>query len=225
MFHTLDDSNDARRLAARRQMVENQLRRRGIRDERVLAAMEQVPRHEFVPVQHVEAAYADGPLAIGQGQTISQPFTVAFMSEALQLHGDENVLEVGTGSGYGAAVLSRLARRVHTIERHANLAETARKRLTRLGYANVEVHVGDGTLGLPEFAPFEGIVVTAGADNLPPTYMLQLAEGGRIVIPIGPERTSQMMCRFTRRGNHFPCERLGHFAFVPLIGQHGWSED
>jgi protein-L-isoaspartate(D-aspartate) O-methyltransferase len=179
----------------------------------------------FVPPQHAEAAYADGPLTIGQGQTISQPFTVAFMAEALLLKGDENVLEIGTGSGYGAAVLSRLARTVHTIERHADLAQTAREHLQRAGYDNVEVHVGDGTLGLPEFAPFDGIVVTAGADSLPPAYMLQLAEGGRIVIPIGPERTAQMMCRFTRRGEHFPCEKLGYFAFVPLIGQYGWSAD
>jgi protein-L-isoaspartate(D-aspartate) O-methyltransferase len=209
----------------RRKMVERQLAARGIRDERVLAAMGAVPRHEFVPPHVRDSAYDDCPLMIGQGQTISQPYTVAFMAEALQLRGDEIVLEVGTGSGYGAAVLSRLVRQVHTIERIEALAATAREQLRRLGFDNVQVHVGDGTLGLPEFAPFDGIVVTAGADSLPPAYTQQLADGGRIVIPIGAARSSQIMCRITRRGDHFPCEQLGSFAFVPLIGKHGWGDE
>jgi protein-L-isoaspartate(D-aspartate) O-methyltransferase len=206
-------------------MVETQLRSRGILDERVLEAMREVPRHQFVPVDARDAAYADGPLGIGHGQTISQPFTVAFMVEALLLTGDEKILEVGTGSGYAAAVLSRLCREVHTIERIEPLAAAARERLARLGYDNVRVHVGDGTLGLPEEAPFDGIVVTAGADQLPPQYAEQLADGGRIVIPIGATRHGQIMCRFTREGAHFPCEKLGGFAFVPLIGRYGWDEE
>ncbi|MEQ8789144.1 MAG: protein-L-isoaspartate(D-aspartate) O-methyltransferase [Pirellulaceae bacterium] len=208
----------------RRWMVETQLRRRGIRDERVLAAMAEVPRHEFVPVEARDAAYADGPLSIGFEQTISQPYTVAFMAEALLLAGDEKVLEVGTGSGYAAAVLSRLCREVHTIERIEELALAARDRLARLGYDNVRVYLGDGTMGLPEEAPFDGIEVTAGADQLPPQYADQLADGGRILIPIGATRQGQVMCRFTRSGEQLPCEKLGGFAFVPLIGRYGWDE-
>ena len=208
----------------RRLMVEDQLRCRGIEDPRVLAALGAVPRELFVPPPYRAAAYNDGPLDIGHGQTISQPFTVAFMAAALYLAGHEKVLEVGTGSGYGAAVLSQLAREVHTIERIDELAAAARERLDRLGFDNVRVHVGDGTLGLPEQAPFDAIIVTAGAEILPPSFTHQLAEGGRIVIPIGSLPNSQTMCRITRRGEEFISEGLGAFAFVPLIGRHGWHE-
>ena len=207
----------------RRRMVEEQIRRRGIHDAEVLAAMQRVPREKFVPEAVRHQAYCDWPLPIGLGQTISQPYTVAFMAASLQLRGDERVLEIGTGSGYGAAVLSQLAQVVHTVERLASLAEQARMRLAETGCTNVIVHLGDGTQGLPEHAPFDAIVVTAAARVLPEPYREQLADGGRIVIPIGG-RTSQSLTRFTRHGNRMTREHLGGFAFVPLIGECGWSE-
>jgi protein-L-isoaspartate(D-aspartate) O-methyltransferase len=219
-----EPSPDANYAQLREQMVERQLRRRGIADRRVLDAMLAVPRHEFVPADLRDAAYDDGPLPIGFGQTISQPFTVAFMAEALRLAGWETALEVGTGSGYAAAVLSRLVQKVHTIERFEPLALQARERLARLGYDNVEVHVGDGSLGLPEHAPFDAILVTAGAAHLPPPYAEQLAEGGKAVIPLGDAETSQNLFRFTRRGDRLFSENLGGFAFVPLVGRYGWSD-
>ncbi len=202
-------------------MVQGQLRYQGIDDPRVLAAMATVPREEFVDKSLCGEAYKDWPLPIGYGQTISQPFTVAYMVQALRLDGSEKVLEIGTGSGYGAAVLSCLAEEVHTVERIAQLGEAAKSRLIRLGYHNVQVHVANGTLGLPEYAPFDAIIVTAGAEELPKPYLDQLAEGGRVVIPIG-EPASQALFRFTRKGSQLKSENLGCFAFVPLIGQHGW---
>jgi protein-L-isoaspartate(D-aspartate) O-methyltransferase len=208
----------------RRLMVEEQLREHGITDVRVLDAMGRVPREEFVPDTARDAAYEDGPLPIGYGQTISQPYTVAFMCQALQLDGTEKVLEIGAGSGYGAAVLSLLASSVHTIERVPELGEAARTRLLQLGYDNVRVVTGDGTLGLPAEAPFDGIVVTAGAESLPDAYVRQLRPGGRIVIPIGGYRYNQTMYRFTRRDQELQVENLGGFAFVPLIGRYGWHE-
>jgi protein-L-isoaspartate(D-aspartate) O-methyltransferase len=208
----------------RARMVDEQLRERGMRDERVLQAMRSVPREEFVEEYLRHRAYDDGPLPIGFGQTISQPFTVAFMCEALQLTGTERVLEVGTGSGYAAAVLSLLAQEVFTIERIPALAEQARKRLDRLGYRNVQVNTGDGTLGLPEHAPYAGIVVTAGAAMLPQPYVEQLAVGGRIVIPVGGYPFGQTMYRYTKRPQGLQVEDLGGFAFVPLIGHHGWND-
>lgn len=208
----------------RRQMVDEQLREHGISDERVLEAMGRVPREEFVPADLRDAAYEDGPLPIGSGQTISQPFTVAIMCQALQLGGTEKVLEIGAGSGYSAAILSLLAKSVYTIERVPELAEGARARLTRLGYDNVRVRVGDGTLGLPDEAPFDAIVVTAGAESLPDAYVRQLCPGGRIVIPIGEYRYNQTMYRFTRLDEELRVENLGGFAFVPLIGRYGWHE-
>ncbi len=221
----LDDSAPEATFARlREQMVEHQLKRRGIADRRVLDAMLSVPREEFVPANLRDAAYDDGPLPIGFGQTISQPFTVAFMAEALRLAGWEKALEVGTGSGYAAAVLSRLADSVYTIERFEPLAQQARERLARLGYDNVEVHVGDGSLGLPEYAPFDAILVTAGAAHLPPPYAEQLSEGGRIVIPVGDAETSQNLYRFTRCGDRLTSENLGGFAFVPLVGRYGWND-
>lgn len=217
-------TNDEDYVQARRQMVEGQLRARGIRDQRVLQAMATVPREEFVSPSMRHAAYRDAALPIEFGQTISQPFTVAFMCEALRLQGTEKVLEIGAGSGYSAAVLSLLCGEVHTVERIPELAELARQRLLRLGYENVRVYAANGTLGLPAAAPFDGIVVTAGAPALPCRYARQLAEGGRIVIPIGPSPTSQEMRRFTRHGDELEQEELGGFAFVPLIGVEGWEE-
>jgi protein-L-isoaspartate(D-aspartate) O-methyltransferase len=201
-------------------MVEIQLRGRDITDERVLEAMLQVPREAFVPDAQQDEAYDDWPLPIGFGQTISQPYTVAFMLQALGLQGTENALEIGTGSGYAAAVLSHLARTVHTIERIPELARQAQARLQSLGYDNVQVHTADGSLGLPQQAPFDAIVVTAGAKSLPESLREQLADGGRIVIPIG-QSISQTLYRFTRRGDQWQQENLGGFAFVPLIGQQG----
>ena len=216
--------NDWSRFARLREaMVQEQLLRRGIDDARVLAAMSQVPREKFVPAALRDEAYDDWPLPIGFGQTISQPLTVAFMLQALQLGGSEKVLEIGAGSGYAAAVLSRLAATVHTVERIAGLAREAQRRLKELGCDNVHVHIANGTLGLPEHAPFDAIVVTAGAASLPPPYEAQLAENGRIVIPIG-ESTNQCMYRFTKRGGKLVALNLGEFAFVPLIGEYGWQQ-
>jgi len=199
-------------------MVEHQLRARGIGDERVLAAMNRVPREAFIDAALRDSAYADGALPIGEGQTISQPFTVAFMAEAARIRPTDRVLEIGTGSGYGAAVLSQLAAEVHTIERLPDLAEGARRHLAAAGYPNVHVVTGDGTSGLPEHAPYDAIVVTAGAVSLPEALVEQTAAGGRIVIPIGEFHAGQTMYRFTRRDGRIDSESLGGFAFVPLIG-------
>ncbi|HZL89241.1 MAG TPA: protein-L-isoaspartate(D-aspartate) O-methyltransferase [Pirellulaceae bacterium] len=208
---------------ARQQMVEYQLRRRGIGDERVLSAMASVAREKFVPPDLWHAAYDDGALPIGWDQTISQPLVVAYMAEALQLRPGDKLLEIGTGSGYGAAVLSLLAREVHTVERLAPLADRAKDALERLVYENVHVHLSDGTVGLRAEAPFDAICVTAGAREIPQPLLDQLAEGGRLVIPVGPLH-NQRMQRITRRGDDFLHEDLGAFAFVPLIGEHGWPE-
>ncbi len=207
----------------RREMVLEQISDRGIHSARVLQAMLAVPRHEFVPAEFLDQAYADQPIPIGEGQTISQPFMVAAMTEALELIGDERVLEIGTGSGYQAAVLSLLARDVYTIESHPSLALAAQERLARLGYRNVHVHTGDGTLGLPEGAPFDAIVVTAAAPQIPPPMIEQLAEGGRLVIPVGPPDHQQLLqVRKTREG--LSSESLYDCRFVPLVGRHGWRE-
>ncbi|MDA1049756.1 MAG: protein-L-isoaspartate(D-aspartate) O-methyltransferase [Planctomycetota bacterium] len=206
----------------RQRMVNAQLRARGIRDPRVLAAMLAVPREAFVPEVSKAEVYADSPQPIGAGQTISQPFTVAYMAEAAQLRGAEKILEVGTGSGYGAAVLSHLGAEVHTIERLPALAARATETLKRLGFSNVHVHIGDGTLGLADQAAFDAIVVTAGAATLPPAYSEQLVEGGRIVIPIGRSERNQQLYRFRRGRNALSMDDLGAFAFVPLIGKAGW---
>ena len=220
-----DRNNEPSWLQQRKQMVLRQLESRGLRDRRVLQAMMQIPREEFVPTDLQEQAFQDGPLPIGFGQTISQPYTVAAMAEALRLSPSDRVLDVGTGSGYAAAVLSCLAAEVHSIERIPELAESASQRLRRLGMDNVHVHLGDGTAGLPAYAPFDAIVVTAGAPELPQPYVEQLADGGRIVIPIGSTSTSQSLYRFTRHGDHIQSEDLGPFSFVPLIGKHGWPDD
>lgn len=207
------------------QMVADQLKARGIQDERVLRAMTRVPREEFVPDESRDDAYKDSPLPIGFGQTISQPYTVAFMTEALRLTGTEKVLEIGTGSGYQTAVLAHLARTVHSIERIAELGQEAEAVLDRLGYGNVRIHLANGTLGLPAEAPFDAILVTASSDTLPEPYRHQLTEGGRIVIPLGPNPLAQRLYRFTLREGELQVDDLGAFRFVPLIGEFGWEED
>jgi len=205
-----------------REMVEKQIRGRGIRDSRVLAAMLAVPRHAFVPQQFMAGAYNDQPLAIGEGQTISQPFMVGSMTEALELSPDDRVLEIGTGSGYQAAVLSLLARAVYTVESRPELAEAAQGRLADLGYHNVHVKIGDGTMGWAEEAPYNAIVVTAAAPLVPPPLLEQLADGGRLVLPVGSAETQELM-RIRRRGTQTFNELFYHCRFVPLVGRHGWS--
>lgn len=202
-------------------MVKTQLKRRGIKDPLILQAMGRVVRHEFVPAAHIGSAYHDGPLPIGSGQTISQPYMVAIMTEALGLKGGEKVLEIGTGSGYQAAVLAEIAGEVYTIERHGELADRAKQRLLELNYHNVHVSVGDGTLGLSEKAPFDGIIVTAGAPHVPESLKEQLSEGGRLVIPVGGQYL-QSLLRITRKGDDFQQEDLLGCVFVPLIGEDGW---
>ena len=205
-------------------MVERQLRRRGIHDERVLAAMGDVPREDFVPAMHRRRAYADSALPIGAGQTISQPWIVAAICQALALRGEERVLEVGTGSGYSAAVLARLAAAVITLERHRELAREAEETLARLGISNVEVVVGDGSVGLPERAPFEAIAVHATAPAPPARLLSQLAEGGRLVVPVA-SRGADLLTVFTRRGEDLESEVIGPCRFVPLIGDEGYHEE
>jgi protein-L-isoaspartate(D-aspartate) O-methyltransferase len=206
----------------RQAMVSTQLVGRGIDDERVLAAMACVPRHLFVPEELCAQAYEDRALPIEEGQTISQPFIVALMAQALALAGDERVLEIGAGSGYAAAVLSLLAAEVYTIERWPALAATAERRLHDLGYRNVHVFVGDGTAGLPEYAPFNAIVVAAASPWAPRPLREQLADGGRLIIPVGG-RDEQLLLRLTRHGDEVRTERLSGVRFVPLIGAHAWE--
>ncbi|MFN0249446.1 MAG: protein-L-isoaspartate(D-aspartate) O-methyltransferase [Kofleriaceae bacterium] len=209
---------------ARGRMVEHHIRARGVRDPAVLEAMATVPREAFLPPELAEHAYDDSPLPIEAGQTISQPYIVALMTEALGLRPGETALEIGTGSGYAAAVLAHVAKQVYTIERHAELADLARERLARLGYANVEVRCGDGTLGWIEHAPFDAIIVAAGGPDLPTALLEQLAVGGRLVIPIGADRAQELV-RVTRTtSTKYTREDLGAVTFVPLIGAQGWSE-
>jgi protein-L-isoaspartate(D-aspartate) O-methyltransferase len=209
--------------AARRAMIETQLRRRGIHDARVLAAMSAVPRHEFVPPDFRGRAYEDAPLPIGDGQTISQPYIVAAMTMALRLSGGERVLEIGAGCGYQAAVLASLAREVFTIEYRPELATSAAARVARLCYANVHVHCGDGTLGLPEFAPFDAILVAAAAPTAPAPLLAQLAEGGRMVIPVGSVENQELQL-IERVDGKCHITTLEPCRFVPLIGAHGWKD-
>lgn len=207
--------------ALRSAMVANQLAGRGIRDPRVLEAMGRVPREEFVPAGDRPRAYADQALPIGAGQTISQPFMVAMMSEALGLRGGERVLEIGTGSGYQAAILGELAREVISIERLPRMAEDARQRLAALGYRNVEIRVADGSLGQPEGAPYDAILVAAGAPGVPRALKAQLADGGRMVIPVGPQGR-QALTIVRRTGDTFVESTGEGCVFVPLIGEEGW---
>jgi protein-L-isoaspartate(D-aspartate) O-methyltransferase len=207
----------------REHMVKSQLARRGIKDTRVLEAMRQVPRHLFIPEGMRSLAYCDGPLPIGHGQTISQPYIVALMTETLELAGQERVLEIGTGSGYQAAILSHLAWQVYSVERHAVLAQQAEKILAHLGYDNIVVRVSDGTLGWPEHSPYEAIIVTAAAPDVPRPLTDQLADGGRLVAPVGSQ-WSQVLVKVRRQGDLLIRERLTAVAFVPLVGEYGWEE-
>jgi protein-L-isoaspartate(D-aspartate) O-methyltransferase len=207
----------------RRDMVQRQIAGRGVRDRRVLDALLAVPREVFVPERLHEFAYDDTALPIEEEQTISQPYIVALMAEALEIGPDDRVLEVGAGSGYAAAVLSRIAREVYAIERHAALAELARERMRRLGYTNVHIIHGDGTLGWPEHAPYDAIAVAAGGPDVPPALRSQLATGGRLVIPIGTDPRLQELVRVRRTGpDEFKRESLGAVRFVPLVGAQGW---
>lgn len=207
----------------RAEMIEKQLRRRGIKDGAVLAAMLAVPRHEFVPVELRAQAYEDAPLPIGSGQTISQPYMVAAMTTVLRLQPHYRVLEIGTGCGYQAAVLSRLAKEVFTIERRPELASAASEKLSHLGYSNVHVHCGDGTLGLPDFAPFDAILVAAAAPSAPNPLLAQLAEGGRMIIPVGDAENQELQL-IEKRAEAFPTTMLEGCRFVPLLGFHGWQK-
>jgi protein-L-isoaspartate(D-aspartate) O-methyltransferase len=211
---------------ARDRMVDVQIARRGVRDRRVLDAMRRVPREAFVEPGFEEFAYEDGPLPIGEGQTISQPYIVALMIEAAEVKPGERVLEVGAGSGYAAAVMSRIAERVHAIERHPSLADAARRRFRELGYGNVDLRVGDGTRGWPEAAPFDAILVAAGGPRVPEALKEQLAVGGRLVVPVGEEERRQKLLKITRASAAgYEEEDLGGVMFVPLVGEQGWAED
>jgi len=190
---------------------------REVRSARVLDAMRAVPRHVFVPEHSLAEAYADHPLPIGYDATISQPTVVGMMSEALELDGTERVLEIGTGSGYQAAVLSLLARHVDTIEVVPGLADRARRALAAVGCTNVDVHVGDGWAGLPSHAPYDRIVVTAAPDHLPEALVAQLAEGGLLVVPVGPQTRDQRLERYRRRDGRLECDDLGAVRFVPMV--------
>ncbi len=207
---------------ARKRMVEEQIIARGIHEPRVLAAMGSVPRHFFVPPDDLAWAYADGPLPIGHGQTISQPYIVALMTELLEVEPSDRVLEVGTGSGYQAAVLGELAAEVHTVEVIPELALQAQKNLAGLGYTHVHVHTGDGSAGWPEAAPYNGILVAAAAPQVPQALLDQLAEGGQLVIPVG-SRSVQQLEVWKRNGQEFSHRKNVEVCFVPLRGRFGWK--
>jgi protein-L-isoaspartate(D-aspartate) O-methyltransferase len=209
-------------VAQREAMVENQIRRRGVHDARVLLAMATVPRHEFVPRASRDLAYADEPLGIGGGQTISQPYIVAAMTAALKLTGTERVLEIGAGCGYQSAVLALLSREVYSVELRSDLAQSSAERLKRLGFETVHVHCGDGSVGLKEFAPFDAVLVAAAAPAVPSPLLEQLREGGRLIAPVGGEDHQQLVL-VTRRDGEYSQERHEYCRFVPLVGRHGWK--
>lgn len=204
-------------------MVEKQIEFRGIISSPVLNAMRSIPRHEFVPDQYLERSYNDSPLPIGEGQTISQPYMVAWMTELLQLKNDMDVLEIGTGSGYQTAILCHIAGFVYTVECIPSLAAKAEKRLTDLGFHNLEVVVGDGSRGYPEKAPYQAIVVTAGSPDVPPMLIDQLDEGGRLVIPVGSAHLQELVLIRKEKGEILT-EELGSCVFVPLVGEYGWED-
>jgi protein-L-isoaspartate(D-aspartate) O-methyltransferase len=216
------DSEEAY-LHQREEMVRRQIEQRGVRDPRLLEVMRRVPRHRFVPARYHAQAYQDGPLPIGLGQTISQPYIVAVMTDMLELSGGESVLEIGTGSGYQAAVLGELARAVHTVERHPLLAQTASDTLRDLGFANVFVHTGDGSLGWPPGAPYQAILVTAAAPRIPQPLVDQMEDGGTLVIPVG-DRSGQDLERWRKTAGRILRESFFPVAFVPLRGQFGWGD-
>jgi protein-L-isoaspartate(D-aspartate) O-methyltransferase len=206
----------------RNEMVQRQIAARGLRDPRLLAAFESVPRHLFIPTEYRHHAYADVPLPLGYGQTISQPYIVAFMTHLLELTGSERILEVGTGSGYQAAILSHLAAEIHTVEMIPELFTQAEKILSELGCANVYCHLADGSLGWMESAPYDGILVTAAAPSAPQTLLSQLAEGGRLVLPVG-DRGYQELEIWQRVNGEFTRRPSLGVCFVPLRGEHGWK--
>ena len=209
-----------------RAQLAEKIKEAGIRDERVIEAIRRVPRHAFIPEHSAEVAYEDRPLPIGAGQTISQPYIVALMTQEAQVTPTDRVLEIGTGSGYAAAVMSHIARDVYTVERLASLATGALERLAELGYENVHVRCGDGTLGWDEHAPYDAIVVTAGGPGVPDSLRRQLAVGGRLVIPVGDNPSIQTLVRVVREsGNRYRHEELDYVRFVALIGAEGWGED
>lgn len=210
----------------REQMVARQIEGRGLRDPAILAAMREVPREAFVSERHRQFAYDDGPLPILEGQTISQPYVVALMIQMLYLKPEDRVLEIGTGSGYAAAILSRIASEVHTVERVESLVQYAQQNLAAVGYENVHVHHGDGTLGWPEYTPYNAIIVAAGGPQVPQALKDQLAVGGRLVMPVGSEQRAQRLVRLTRLDeDEYEQETLSHVRFVPLIGEQGWEKE
>ncbi len=207
----------------RKAMVEEQLIVRGISDKRVLDAFKAVPRHEFVPKDFLQSAYNDYPLPIGENQTISQPYMVALMTECLKLKGHEILLEVGTGSGYQAAILAELAKEVYSVERFLFLADMAKRALDSLGYRNIKIKVGDGTLGWEEHSPYDGIIVTAGAPRIPESLVRQLKDGGRLVIPVDSGAFGQTLTVAERIGKSIRTSEICGCMFVPLIGKEGWD--
>jgi protein-L-isoaspartate(D-aspartate) O-methyltransferase len=217
------ESNDPF-VVQRKKMVDSQLRARGIHDLHVLEAMGNVPRHEFVVEQFHSQAYQDHPIQIGERQTVSQPYIVARMLEALALNSSDAVLEIGTGSGYQTALLAELSHYVYSIERHASLAEAAEATLTRLGYRNATISIGDGSYGLPEKAPFDAIVVSAAAPQIPASLFEQLREGGRMILPVGPSQYQQLQL-VRKRNGRLEITHLESCRFVPLIGAQGFSPD
>ncbi|RLC78026.1 MAG: protein-L-isoaspartate O-methyltransferase [Chloroflexi bacterium] len=204
----------------RKQMVESQIRARGVKDERVLAVMEKVPRHEFVPPEYLSQAYADHPLPIGYGQTISQPYIVAVMTELLRLKPGDKVLEIGTGSGYQAAILAEITDKVYTVEIIPELARSAEERLRRLGYTQVKVKNADGYYGWEEYAPYDAIIVTCAPDHVPRPLIRQLKDGGRLVIPVGPPGGYQSLWLIEKHGEEIKSRNVMGVLFVPMLGEH-----
>jgi len=201
----------------REKMVETQIKARGVKDPRVLSVLRKVERHRFVPERYLDSAYSDQPLPIGEGQTISQPYIVALMTELLELNGNEKVLEIGTGSGYQAAILAELAKEVYTIEIVESLASAAKERLSELGYQNIKVKAGDGYLGWPEAAPFDAIIVTAAPDHIPKPLIDQLKEGGRMVVPVGSH--AQELIKIVKRSGKMETTNVIPVLFVPMTGE------
>ncbi|UCB57364.1 MAG: protein-L-isoaspartate(D-aspartate) O-methyltransferase [Candidatus Omnitrophota bacterium] len=210
--------------ALREEMVQDQLIRRGISDEKVLKAFREVPRHKFVPEKYLDSAYGDFPLPIGEGQTVSQPYMVALMTECLELSGKETVLEIGTGSGYQAAILAKVAGEVYSIERIAPLARQAQLRLKDLGYRNIHIKTGDGTMGWKEFAPYDGIIVTAAAPSVPEVLFEQMGLQAKLVIPLGT-RFSQILTVVSKHRDKIETKEICACVFVPLLGKYGWGQE
>lgn len=217
MERPLPDSSDMKEL--RERMVREQLISRGIKDKRVLSAMARIPRHLFVDRFLSKSAYGDHPLPIGEGQTISQPYVVALMTEALELKPTDRVLEIGTGSGYQAAVLAEIVKEVYTIEIRKRLKERASELLTQLGYKNIKTRHGDGYFGWEEYAPFDAIIITASANHIPPPLIKQLKDGGRLIIPLGSTVYYQVLTLVTKKGEELDVRQMGGVAFVPMVGE------